>query len=61
MMNEMADPMYRMKHGIIRREVDEVITPGIHLDMEDKAYKERWFMAFYVIDLKEMMSRKVGN
>lgn len=38
-MNQFNDPTYRAEHGIIRREIDEVITPGIHLDMEDKAYK----------------------
>lgn len=53
--------MYKMQNGIIRREIDEVITPGIHLDFEDKAYKERWFMAFYVIDMKEILSKKVGS
>lgn len=39
MMNEINDPAYRMQNGIIKREIDEVLTPGIHLDMEDKAYK----------------------
>jgi hypothetical protein len=60
-MNEIYDPMYKMQNGIIRREIDEVITPGIHLDIEDKAYKERWFMAFYVIDMREILSKKVGS
>jgi hypothetical protein len=38
-----------------------VITPGIHLDMQDKAYKERWFMAFYVADIKESLSKRMGS
>jgi hypothetical protein len=39
MMNEMNDPAYRIANKIIRREIDEVITPGIHFEYEDKAYK----------------------
>lgn len=60
-MNEFNDQIYRNQHGIIRREIDEVITPGIHLDMEDKAYKERWFMTFYVLDIRESLSKRMGS
>jgi hypothetical protein len=29
--------------------------------MEDKAYKERWFMAFYVVDINESLSKRMGS
>jgi hypothetical protein len=46
-MNEIDDPEYRQLHGFVRREVVEVQTPGLHLNIEDLEFKERLTLAIF--------------
>lgn len=47
-MKEIDDPEYRAVHGLVRREVQEVITPAIHPQIEiQTAARERLLMALY--------------
>lgn len=47
-MKEIEDPEYRAKYGLVRREVQEVITPAIHPQMEiQTAARERLLLALF--------------
>lgn len=47
-MNEIEDPEYRAVHGIIKREISEVITPALHPSMHtNTAGRERLLLALY--------------
>lgn len=47
MLNEVNDEEYKIEHGIFRRDITEVITPSIHLNMEAKTFRERMMVAIY--------------
>lgn len=47
-MKEIDDPQYRAIHGLVRREVQEVITPAIHPQFQiQTAARDRLLMALY--------------